>query len=377
MNRIRRSLKPVYQWAIRVVIELFRAIGGKRWRVGGPLGFYRALENPRELVLVQACQESRPAQPDSLRVRCGFSQHCRQPWPIFWQKISPARLVGKSLAVLNDEKNLMLESVYDKSHGRDDPSYNYLRLPPATDLRGSWTSLISRWLPGTSQNYYHWLMDGLPRLALLDRFSADTGILTPASLNSFQRETLEILGLLHRCRPTPEIHLVVENYYYSGFTTMTGCDNPYAIQFLRNKFLGAACTETPRPEKIYISRLGSSRRAHQEEEMIANLEKEDWTIIHTQNYSFREQVALFSQARAICAIHGAGLTNLLWCRKGCRVLELCPNNFLNGCFEGLAAFLDLDYRYLVFAADSQYRMNVDLKQFSSAIKALDLDEAAG
>lgn len=376
MNRIRAYLKPFYRGALHCIVEFFRMIGKKSIRLGGPVGFYSVLEKPNQVSLILSRQESRPVEADCLRIKCGFLQHSRQPWPIFWQKISPARLVGKSLAVLNEQKKMMLESVYGEKHGADDPSYNYLYLPPATHLSGSWTSLISRWGRANSQSYYHWLMDVLPRLALLDRFPPDTGILTVASFNSFQRDTLEILNLIDRCRPTSEIHLVLENYYHSSLTAMTGCDNPYAIQFLRSKFLSAASPAAPRPEKIYITRVGSCRSARDEEEMTAILEKEGWTIIQAQNYSFREQVALFSNVRAVCAIHGAGLTNLLWCPKGCKVLELCPANFLNGCYESMAAFLDLDYRYLVFEADAEYRMKVDLKQFTAAIQALDRDRVA-
>ncbi|MCE0499078.1 MAG: glycosyltransferase family 61 protein [Methylacidiphilales bacterium] len=373
MNEIYRHLKSLYRWARLRPAELLRVIGRKSLRLGGPVGFYGLLENPHELTLVLAGQESRPVKPDCLRIKCGHRQHSRQPWPIFWKKISPARLVGKSLAVLNNQKKLMLESVYGQEYGPEDPSYNYLSLPPATHLGGSWTSMISRWCQADSQNYYHWMMDALPRLALLDSFPSDTGILTVDRLNSFQRETLEILNIVDRCRPTPEAHLVLENYYHSSFTTMTGCDNPYAIQFLRNKFLAAASAITPAPEKIYITRLGSLRGVHEEEKMIAILEKEGWTIIQAQNYSFRNQIALFSNARAICAIHGAGLTNLLWCQKGCKVLEICPANRLNGCYEGIAAYLDLDYRYMIFEADAKYRPKIDLKAFTSAIKALDHD----
>jgi capsular polysaccharide biosynthesis protein len=219
-------------------------------------------------------------------------------------------------------------------------------------------------------------MDALPRLAILDRFPSNTGILSVAAPNSFQRETMEILGLIDRCRPTPETHLVLENYYHSSFPTMTGCDNPYALKFLRDRFMDSASPAARRPEKIYISRLNSLRSAHKEAEMIGILKGEGWTIIRTEEYSFREQVARFQTARAVCAIHGAGLTNLLWCPKGCKVLEICPSNFLNGCYESIAAFLDLDYRYLVFDADIHYRMRVDLKQFVEAIKATERDLAA-
>ena len=105
--------------------------------------------------------------------------------------------------------------------------------------------------------------------------------------------------------------------------------------------------------------------------MIAILQEQGWAIIQAENYNLKDQIALFWNARVICAVHGAGLTNLLWCRKGCRVLELVPSTFLNGCYEGLAAYLDLDYRYLIFDADLKCRMTIDLEAFAAAVKKLD------
>jgi hypothetical protein len=350
--------------------ELFRLIGGRSFRLGTARGIFNIRDDPEGVSIVLPHQVVQTVQPDSLRMKCGLKQYDRGAWPIFWKKIPHARLVGKSLAYLNSNKKLMSEDVCGIDFYLDDPAYNYIFLPPVTHLPGSWTSIFSRWCLSGHSNYYHWLLDGLPRLALLDHFPAETGILVPTPLKSFQRESLRMLGLLDRCRPTPERHVLVENYYFSSPTMITGCDNPYAIHFLRDRFLQPAPPARPAFEKIYITRKGTSRKPLNEEELTDFLRRNRWTIIQAEDYTFQEQIALFWNARMICSPHGAGLTNLLWCQKGCRVLELCPSNFLNGCFEGLAAYMDLDYRYMIFEADSRYRMKIDLKKFASAIQAL-------
>jgi len=104
--------------------------------------------------------------------------------------------------------------------------------------------------------------------------------------------------------------------------------------------------------------------------MIDILKAEGWAIIQAEKLSFREQIALFAGARAVCAVHGAGLTNLLWSPPGCHVLELCAANFLNGCYESMAVYNGLDHRYLVFEADRQYRLKVDLGVFTEALRRL-------
>ncbi len=106
--------------------------------------------------------------------------------------------------------------------------------------------------------------------------------------------------------------------------------------------------------------------------MIDFLLEEGWTIIQAEKYSFREQIAIFAHARAVCGLHGAGLTNLIWCPRGCKVLELCASNFLNGCYEGLAVYNGLDHRYLILEADRHYRPSVNLKDFATAIHGLDI-----
>jgi capsular polysaccharide biosynthesis protein len=104
--------------------------------------------------------------------------------------------------------------------------------------------------------------------------------------------------------------------------------------------------------------------------MIDFLRGEGWAIIQAEKYSLKQQIGLFRNARAVCSIHGAGLTNLLWCDKGCKVLELCAANYLNGSLEGLALCLGLDHRFLVYPADDKFRIRVDMEEFKSAIKAM-------
>jgi hypothetical protein len=68
-------------------------------------------------------------------------------------------------------------------------------------------------------------------------------------------------------------------------------------------------------------------------------------ISHSGN--FRDQVAAFSGADEIVAVHGAGLTNLLFCRPGTRVIEIFPENFVKSTYFWLARQLGLEYHYLI------------------------------
>ncbi len=343
----------------------------RRSRTWGPaVGTFSALEKVRseaiEGEVVVESQQLIPAAKDSVREWRGLGQNGRQPWPIFWSRHKNARLVGPSLALLDERKLVLVESVFGPEFAIQDPSYRYLRIDAPVHLPGVWTSLISRW----SKNYYHWLMDCLPRLALLRRFPENIGVLVPADLPSYAVETLQLLGVQDHCRPTPENHLIIDDYYFSTLTAMSGCDNPYAISYLRTAFLGKGASDTALPKRFYIRRSGKPRGVANETEVIQFFGERGWAIIDTETLSFRQQILLFSQAEAFCTIHGAAMTNLVWCKPGCHAIEMFASNFVNGCYEGIAAYVDTHYLPLIFEGDSQLRAIVDLSRLRKAMDSL-------
>jgi capsular polysaccharide biosynthesis protein len=298
---------------------------------------------------------------DSLRIRAKLGQERYQPWPIFWTRHDDARLAGRTALLRDERKRVPAEAVY-LFQQENDPGYESVWLPPPTRLDGNWTSLISRWT--VQPNYYHWFMDGLPRLALLDRLPADTKILVPSELRPFQTETLRWLGLEQRIVPLPGRHLVAEHFYFSSPTVMTGCADPYGVRFLREKFLPRAEPPVEPVEKIYIQRRGKTRGLVNEAELLSFLEARGWRAMDLESLTLAQQIGLFTQARAVCGLHGAGFTNLLWCQPGTVAVELLADNFLNGCFESLASCVAVEHRFLIYPADHQNRIHVDLKDLA-------------
>lgn len=337
-------------------------------RLGPVKGLFSACEALRAGVLpgrvVMEAQESKLAGPSSLRQLSRLEQDQFQPWPIFWTQHRQARLIGPTALLVNERKQACSEALFNRKF-HDDPGCYLLHLPKPVELAGNWTSVLSRWALGG--NYYHWLMDCLPRLAVLGELPSDTRILVPAPPHSFQKETLRLLGLEGRTHAVTEPHLVVENYYFSAPTAMTGCANPYAVKFLRERFLPLADVNGPTHEKIYIQRRGGNRGMVNEAELVAFLKGRGWSVVALESLTFAQQVNLFRGARAVCGLHGAGFTNLLWCPPGCVAVELVAHNFLNGCYEGLAGHVGVEHRFLVNQADAEFRILVDLIQLAAVL----------
>ena len=72
-----------------------------------------------------------------------------------------------------------------------------------------------------------------------------------------------------------------------------------------------------------------------------------------------------SKANSLVSIHGAGITNILFMKKGGKILELRNiNNRSANCFYTLACDLDLDFYYLPATPisskpeDSLYEINI-------------------
>ena len=276
--------------------------------------------------------------------RSGFEQHAEQPWPVVWSEHANARLVTESLAYLSAEKQLCAESAYGATRWRNDPASRYLRLPAATRLAGNWTSLVSRWVPTRSVPVYgHWLHDALPRLAVLHEFPPDTRILVPANLARYQQETLELLGVWHRCRPTSERHLEIERYFFSAPTSMITCYNPYSVKFLREAFLPKRDPHYSGPRRFFFHRTVKRRALDNADELCDFFRRKGWAVVKDMDLNFAQTVALFSEAEAICSTLGSNMSNLMFCRPGCLVMQLVLDGWPDGFVDWIAQVAQLDY----------------------------------
>ena len=73
--------------------------------------------------------------------------------------------------------------------------------------------------------------------------------------------------------------------------------------------------------KIFVSRNeAKTRKIVNAEQVIMALK--GWEIVTLEHLSIPQQIKIFAEATDVLATHGAGLTNLLWCNKGTRVIEI-------------------------------------------------------
>lgn len=225
---------------------------------------------------------------------------------------------------------------------------DHLVVPRRQALPGTATVLSS----ADADGYYHWLLDALPRLGILEGAGIDLEhidhFLVPRGRLPAIRESLELLGVpLSRCRELDtRSSPVVDKLLLPSLPGRTGNTAPWARDYLRDRFLPAALALPDRfPRRFFVSRRGG-RRVANEAALMPVLEHFNIEPVQPETLGFLEQVALFARAELIVAPHGAALANLVFSPPSTAVVELFSPAYVNVCFWALAQLGGLRYAYL-------------------------------
>ncbi|GAN77302.1 glycosyltransferase family 61 protein [Acidisphaera rubrifaciens] len=199
-------------------------------------------------------------------------------------------------------------------------------------------------------NYFHWVVQSLPAidaaLRRRDRSRRPVSVALHAEA-PFQTAALEILGW----GDVPRLRLEMGRQYalplaeYSEFLSgepVFGLSASEAATFAR---LRAAIPLAGRPRRrIYVARTdAAARRMRSEAALIDRLAAAGFEIVVPGALTFRQQAALFREARLVVGAHGAGMTNIVFCEPGAVILELMPAHNVNGCYRTVAALCGLRY----------------------------------
>jgi hypothetical protein len=189
-----------------------------------------------------------------------------------------------------------------------------------------------------SDNYYHWLLDSLPRWKILQAagWQDYDYVLLHSLPRQFQDETLDRLGV------PSEKRLRCSKNFVHQFERLVVPAMPFPVEevpawacaWLRSLFP----EKISGPEKIYLSRRDSGRRQLvNEAELQAALTSRGFVMIQPDQLSVAEQAKLLGSARCAVAPHGAALTNLVFSPPGTLLVELFHPQHKNRCFVNLAA----------------------------------------
>ena len=218
---------------------------------------------------------------------------------------------------------------------------------------------------GGNNNYWHWLFDVLPRIALCNEIINKDKIdffLLPSNKRRFQKETLELLYINENKQISSEIfrHIICDKLFVTAHPVLRSSDATKDIQnipkwisnWLKETFL--AKKSKILLKKVYIDRSDSTsnvkhlRTIKNDEEVKQYLSSEGFEIIKLSEYSFEDQVSIFNTAETIIGLHGAGFANIVFSKPNTKIIELKIKSHIGKEIENLAISNDLSYRALKF-----------------------------
>lgn len=267
---------------------------------------------------------------------------------VFLAGLPGGRVLGPNGVVITpDGRGVIEESTWGTGWLEKDRALTSWRLPTPEFCAGHYFTMASH----SANGYAHWVFDALPRLALLEGLpTEELRVIILGALNSWQQESLEMLGLAHLSfLPLENRYLQLEVLHLPSYVGKPGNAHPDACRWLRERLLKNISNEAPQ-RRLYVTRRRAGRRhVVNEAELEPVLADYGFEIVEAESLSFRAQVELFSRAAVVVGPHGAGLSNLVFAPPGCKVLELFAPSCLRWMYYYLAAVMQQPYWYLVAA----------------------------
>jgi len=79
-----------------------------------------------------------------------------------------------------------------------------------------------------------------------------------------------------------------------------------------------------------------------------------------------QTVKLFSESEAVCSLLGSNMSNIMFCRPGCTVMQLVMDSWVDGFIDWVAQVCELDYHFKVFPTGGFASNRFEIK-----VKAID------
>lgn len=272
----------------------------------------------------------------------------------FVARLNDARVLGSIGQVLTSNGTLLTDITYET--------------PTAPYKDKVWTELAAlhdrnQHLNGTACliashyggfNYFHYLLETLPRVDLVRRAGIDFGTIDHFLVNPSEYESLigglQTVGVpierLVTCDAQTMYH--VDHLIAPSTLRATGHMRKSVVAWLREMF--APSNPAPdAPVRLYLGRNDAGYRhiTNQSELIDRVLAPLGFESLVWGGRSIQAQAALFANADVVVGPSGAAMANLVFCKPGTRVLLFHPHTYIARYFYELSAVCGLEYYYLI------------------------------
>lgn len=231
-------------------------------------------------------------------------------------------------------------------------------------------------------NYYHWVLEIFFRLYLVKDYLKDHALVLPKTSYKFQNQMLSLLDIKEEqiIRLNPQFLIKAKEIITPQYLASYGNYEPKLLTQFANWILSKQKEKINSQEisqNIYITRKKANYRKIDNEELLINqLTALNFIIKDLEDLDLYSQIALFNNAKLIVAPHGAGLTNLIYCKPQTLIVELLPEDYTHTCFYNLANVFNLDYYYVIGESTNkskklkpyQFNMRINIEDLINLLK---------
>lgn len=198
------------------------------------------------------------------------------------------------------------------------------------------------------QNYYHFLLEILPRLFVIKNKAADLKLVINKNIPSFVKEYIDLFGFKEIVYIQDNEIAKVENIIFSTYLSRGLAYNENVIKemafWLREKLYDTNFTNAP--EKIFISRDNAKyRKTVNEDEVFSFLQKKGFVKFNLDEPNIKAQANFFKNAKYIIGSHGAGFSNMIFSKDCKTAIDIIHEQHPQDCFYNLSNCFDIDYIY--------------------------------
>jgi len=195
--------------------------------------------------------------------------------------------------------------------------------------------------------YYHWLIEELPLALTLQKKLPQLNLIVskygmPKQIKAFLHQIGFHLIDAPRFLKVQKIHFICRG-------SKTGSPTINELEIIREVTTSAMLDFQSNNEKIYITRRHSSRSPKFEAELVRYLAAKGFKIIALEHFSIPEQIAMFAGAKTIVAIHGAGLSGIVWSNRETNIIELIQDDRIVDCFKIMSSELNLNFKRCIYS----------------------------
>jgi capsular polysaccharide biosynthesis protein len=245
-------------------------------------------------------------------------------------------------------------------------------------------------LGGIYWNYFHWLLETISALAVVDRAPGGIAghfyVLTQGHLTKWQREILRLLGIdADRIILAGEHAQRFRSIIVASMLSREHVVHPEAVEFVRRRMLPAIAGASPRKghRRLFVTRRVKGRVVTNLAGIEQRLRQLGFEVIDPGAMSVLDQLRAFNEASVVVGLGGAAMTNLAFCPTTVKVVLVGPDGGWGETFTSITAALgaetwvvptdmfarDPNKHYLWTIADCDISEEVLMQAVNQALKA--------